>query len=366
MASTTHFQVNANDVLLSTFSRPAAIGASLSSLTSLVPFAPSNLEEHKQNVAANLQQPPSPRALKALSGHAESFTYHLHTLWLFIASDVKTIVPIWLLFAFAHAISLSQFGFPSVSLTAVLIRTPTILTWILLNLLPGCIGNQTTPLSILEDTANKPWRPIPSCRISAPVAKTVQLACNVMAFTFSLIYGGLVPHLLIWALWHIYNDYGGGSRNCLVRNLMNGFGIMAFGYGALEMAVGPSSSPMSWTLALWLGALTLSIASTSHVQDLKDQEGDAAAGRNTVPIVYGDAAARWSMVVALVVSTTGCCLLQASSLTACVGPVATMAVMIYRLLSAAGPCADKKTYMLWIGWLLSLFVIPAFNSGLKA
>ena len=142
---------------------------------------------------------------------------------------------------------------------------------------------------------------------------------------------------------------------------MNGLGITAFGYGALEMAVGPDRNPMSWQLALWLCVLVLAIASTSHIQDLKDQEGDAAAGRRTVPIVYGDAAARWSLVLGLAVWTAVICGIWAGTLAACAGPVGLAAAMVFRLLRTHGAQEDKKTYMLWTGWLLAVHLIPALN-----
>ena len=296
-----------------------------------------------------------------LRDHIKSAAFHLKTLWLFIADDAKTIAPTWLCFSLIHATNLSQFGTSSLPISTLLLRLPHITTWVLLHLLMHDIGNQRRPTSVLEDTLNKPWRPIPAGRISAPAACTLHTVCQLTACLFSLRFGGLAAHLTILALSHVYNDPRGANHSWALRNLINGFGNIAYGYGALEVAVGSEHSLMTPQLASWLCMLGLAISSSSHIQDLKDQVGDAAAGMLTVPLVYGDGVARWSLVAVLVAWTATCCGIWATSVAVSVGPVLAAAIVVYRLLSWRRASEDRVTQKIWHAWILALYAVPAMS-----
>ena len=127
------------------------------------------------------------------------------------------------------------------------------------------------------------------------------------------------------------------------------------------MAVGTDVNAMSWSLASWLGAHVLVIACTSHVQDLKDQKGDRAAERRTVPIIFGDKVARVSLVVGVLIWTAVCCGVWAKTIGAWGAPSLVASGIVYRLLAKRGEKEDKKTYACWLAWLLAIHLIPAFN-----
>lgn len=303
-----------------------------------------------------------PASLQRIATLSKALAFHGKTLWLFIADDTKAILPTWIAFALIHATRLSQFNAEPVTTQDLISRIPHILTWTLLHLLFFTIGNQRRPGSILEDTLSKPYRPIAAKRISPKNAETLQTAVYLACLLFSITHGGLISHLVTTALCHLYNDLGGGTQTWLARNLINGVGNLAYCYGALDMACGTEKSPMTVSLACWLGVLALAISSTSHMQDLKDQAGDRAAGTRTVPLIYGDGAARSSLVGAMVGWTAVCCGGWAKTASAHAGPVLLAVIIAWRALRYREARQDRLTQKLWNLWMLALFAIPMMNS----
>ena len=89
---------------------------------------------------------------------------------------------------------------------------------------------------------------------------------------------------MILGYW--YNNLGGSDRNCLVRNSINGLGFVCYMSGAVEVA-SESALPFSLPLAQWLTVVSIVVASTVHTQDMYDQAGDHARGRQwSEPLDY--------------------------------------------------------------------------------
>jgi len=94
--------------------------------------------------------------------------YHLYTIYLFTYSSHKDVIYPGLVFSLSTALS-SRSYLPlssSPSPLEIIPRTPYALLQIYLSLLLFSLHNQHHPSSILEDTINKPWRPLPAGRIS--------------------------------------------------------------------------------------------------------------------------------------------------------------------------------------------------------
>ena len=108
---------------------------------------------------------------------------------------------------------------------------------------------------------------------------------------------GLESALLVALTW-IYDDLGGGDGDYRVRNGTIASAFAVYNAGSLKLAVsdGPTISPNGLE---WIAMISAVILTTMHVQDLRDQVGDRQRGRRTVPLVLGDAVARWIIVVAL-------------------------------------------------------------------
>jgi 4-hydroxybenzoate polyprenyltransferase len=76
---------------------------------------------------------------------------------------------------------------------------------------------------------NKPWRPIPSGRISIHAAKTLSLALVPICFVVSAMYDVLEFSVLFLLLSWSYNE-GGLHSAWIAKQFLN-----ALGYGSLEL-----------------------------------------------------------------------------------------------------------------------------------
>jgi len=102
------------------------------------------------------------------------------------------------------------------------------------------------------------------------------------------------------ALGYWYNDLHGADSFCVVRNFINACGYMCFASGALEVMLEKSIHTFSHTTHQWLLVLGLVIFTTIQAQDMGDQEGDSMRSRWTVPLVIGDASARYTIAAFVV------------------------------------------------------------------
>jgi 4-hydroxybenzoate polyprenyltransferase len=97
------------------------------------------------------------------------------------------------------------------SLSHILSRIPLVFLWNWLNLIVFNIANQRLPDSVLEDQINKPWRPIPSNRLTSNEAR--QLLLYVLPCSLCLLYfiGPFEDALWMVVLTWMYNDLGGAD-----------------------------------------------------------------------------------------------------------------------------------------------------------
>lgn len=208
---------------------------------------------------------------------AQQLAFHVKSVWLFTYSDLKTIVFTSTCSALlnATALSLENKSARAASSTLnipgpgrILERTPLLLFWVWINLLPFNIDNQRQPQSIEEDSMNKPWRTIPSRRLSAGTATTIMYILYPIAVIISFFLGTITQCLALMVLGVWYNDLRGSDGNPLLRNMINGCGFVCFSSGAMQVAIGRP-----------------------------DPRGNAVSGRKTIPLVIGDGSARWIIVV---------------------------------------------------------------------
>ncbi|OQE00501.1 hypothetical protein PENVUL_c050G08114 [Penicillium vulpinum] len=239
-----------------------------------------------------------------------SLQYHPYTLWLLVLSDFKTIVVPSTIFGITNAWAASKYDphVPAILLPPqALIDSPksvgralAAFLWVLINLVPFAINNQRGERAIAEDCLNKPWRPFPRSQISHEWGTRLMIILYVFAPIYSLAFAGGVRHsvALIWlGVW--YNNWGGADKNPVIRNFINGLGYTCFASGAMEVALGGSFlplHPLGWS-GRWLIVIIGVIFSTVQLQDMSDQPGDAKRGRRTVPLVWGDTMARWTIAL---------------------------------------------------------------------
>lgn len=126
------------------------------------------------------------------------WAFHLRSIWLFTFSDLKTIVLPSTTFGLVNglAVSLNSGTLPSVTPQSlgphqIVIRTLLVTFWVWINLLPFAIENQRQPSSIRGDLVNKPWRALPSGRLSPQVAKRLTIVLYPLAVIVSSFLGNL-------------------------------------------------------------------------------------------------------------------------------------------------------------------------------
>jgi 4-hydroxybenzoate polyprenyltransferase len=323
----------------------------------------SRLREHAMPKSQRQEFDISPAQSNHLGSSQRSILYHLYTIYLFTATDFKTIIIPTTMFGILGSLSPSLFtsddAASSPSLSTIYPRAPLIFTWVFLNTLLFALHNQRQPSSISEDALNKPWRPLPSKRLTPREAHKLLFAVYTACIAVSLLFGaGLRECLALIALGYWYNDLGGADRSCVERNLLNASGYAAFNVGAVKIATANINVSLSTQAQQWFGMIILTIFTTMHAQDLEDQVGDASRNRKTVPLVIGDANARWSlavMVPLLSVLLPAFWKLGAGSFAV---PVVLGLAIAGRFMGWRSVDADRLGFKLWNLWILVLYALP--------
>ena len=288
-----------------------------------------------------------------------SLTY---SIWLFTSSDLKTIVLPTSLFGISNAIAATVFDMEgmtnaSADFASMLLRTAAVVGWVWINLLPFAINNQRQPEAIAEDGINKPWRPLPSGRLTPQQAKRLVLLFYVVAVVGSLLLGAMKQCLAGLLLGFWYNVLRVSDSSFITRNFINALGFLGFTSGALEVALGRS---IWWTpkLAAWFLLVAAVVFSTVYAQDMYDQAGDAVRGRKTVPIVIGDAYARQLLTVTMLFWGLVCPWFWRTLLSIHGTFFLISAVIAYRYLAKRTKEDDMLTFRLWNAWMVYLYSLP--------
>ena len=293
----------------------------------------------------------------------DTISYHCYSLWGFTFSDLKTIVGPSLVFGVSNALAGAKYGLESPAYANgkdIVRRLPLVLFWVWINLLPFTINNQRSVKAIKEDKLNKPWRPLPSQRMTTRQAHRLMVALYFFALTISLVISGIrqAASLVILGTW--YNNFAGGDASCLVRNFINAFGYICFTAGAMEVALG-SALPLRTQLVQWFGMIAGIIFTTVHLQDMYDQAGDRIRGRKTVPLVIGDFPARCSIAVSMVFWIHICPIFWNVNTIIMVLSVSLGATVAARTLLVTSIQADRLTFKIWNIWMTLVFMLPLMS-----
>ena len=321
------------------------------------------LEDSSQNLSAVCRNP------------LRNWVFHTRSIWLFTFSDLKTIVLPSTTFGLVNGLAVSlndgNLPFPNLQCASpkrILLKTPLMFFWVWINLLPFAIENQRQPSSIKEDSVNKPWRSIPSGRVSPQVALRLVLTLFPLAVIVSLFLGNLPQCLALILLGYWYNELNGADASCLIRNFINAGGFICFSSGAMQIAIGGECGarqnsifalgPFGW----WYILIAFVVFTTVQTQDMPDQRGDAARNRKTVPLVMGDASARWTIAIPMTVWSCITPRLWRSSIVGYTTPAILGAVIAVRTLSVRSERGDEMTFRLWNLWLVSIYLLPLIKA----
>ncbi|KAI1323418.1 hypothetical protein F5Y16DRAFT_383763 [Xylariaceae sp. FL0255] len=292
---------------------------------------------------------------------------HAYTVWLFTFSDLKTIVVPSIVFGLTNASAAPLFHLPTIEEHGIVWlsrRAPWVAAWIWLNLLPFNINNQRTDSAIMEDRINKPWRPMPSDRISYNWATFVMLVAYVMAHGVSIyLHCGTRQAVALVVLGVWYNNFGGADSHPIIRNIINALGYLCFISGALEVATSRSLllTSKDSILLQWLGVIAAIVATTVHTQDMYDQEGDALRGRLTVPIAIGDFRARWTIALWMVIWGLACPYFWGLGYVPRVLSCGLAMTVAFRTLTFRNVASDKKTFVIWVVWKSLIYTLPMWK-----
>jgi len=272
-----------------------------------------------------------------------------------MASDLKTLLLPHIIFGVLGSISPTLAPTAGTfSFTTIIIRAIRVALWIVFNLLPFTIANQRLPHAIREDAVNKPWRPLPSGRLSPTQAHELMVTTYVVAGAASAILGGMRSYLAVAVLAYCYNSLGGADISGAVRNILNVSFYLCAMVGTIEVAAGEGNIAFSGSAWAWFAVLGAVVLTTVHVQDLPDQEGDAARGRKTIPLEIGDEMARWSVAVLDLVWSFVAPMFWHKGASGFILPVGLAGLVAVRLLRKRSVREDKVTLMIWNLWTLSL------------
>lgn len=225
-----------------------------------------------------------------------------------------------------------------------------------MNVLLFDIANQRLPDSIIEDSVNKGWRPIPSGRITPIEARRLLLVVIPIVFAGSLFLGGIVETVAMMVLTWMYNDLGGADELYVVRNVINALGFMCYSSGATEVAAGSYSvTPEAYR---WIAIVGAIVFSTLSMQDLPDVVGDAARGRRTSPLVMGDTWSRWEIAIPIFLWSVFCPLFWRVTWLGFIVPFTVGAWLAFRIVYFRNSAADKVSWKMWCLWTGTLYALP--------
>ena len=289
-------------------------------------------------------------------------SYHVYTLWLFTYNDLKTMVIPSTAFALFYGIPSLEPSTDSDHRSesmALFNRIPIILLWSWINLLAFAVNNQRQASALEEDRLNKPWRPMPAGRLTGVQARKLALAVYPLSFVASLLLGGGTSQCVSLIFFgYLYNDLKGGDVSWILRNILNACGFTCFASGALEVALQAPTKPKMIPWLFIIGAL---VCTTVHTQDMYDQIGDFSAGRRTIPLVFGDGLARWSIVLAVTGWSFLCPMFWGSIAAGYLAPVILGVWVSVRSWVKRSVKEDRTTFRIYNAWLVSIYLLPLIN-----
>lgn len=218
------------------------------------------------------------------------------------------------------------------------------------------LANQRLSESRLEDQLNKPWRPLPTRRISPEATRRLMLAAIPAALAISSLLGVGTESSFILLLTWLYNDLHGGDE--IIRDLIIALGYALYLSSSLRIAIGPDYHITGHGYR-WIAMMSGIILTTMQVQDLKDQEGDRTRGRKTVPLVLGDSVSRWSITVFVLFWSIACAYFWSLPWWAHFLPIGTGIWVAFHVVKMQN---DARAWKIWCAWQVVVYALPWWST----
>ncbi|KAJ8086071.1 hypothetical protein PM082_004890 [Marasmius tenuissimus] len=268
--------------------------------------------------------------------------HHIETLYLFTKSDYKTIFFPVLMFSLAVA---DSFDWSSFIFTVI---------WLWLHLLQANVSNQT--YSGHEDLVNKPWRPLPSGRVTAEQARSLRWLLVPVCLGFSIYRSPWVFYAsAALTLVEIVHDDFECSGHLMLKNFCNVGGYTTFEVGASVCMNG--GRPLDGISLMAIVSSGILIFTTISAQDFADVAGDKLSGRRTLPIVAPEGS-RYYILFVLMAWSAGLANLCSLGPTSGALFFAMGALVGTRYFFFRDPVSDKRNYLLYNIWLLAAHLLP--------
>ncbi|KIM35675.1 hypothetical protein M413DRAFT_32331 [Hebeloma cylindrosporum] len=272
--------------------------------------------------------------------------YHLTTLHLFSRADYLTVIPTASVFFKESQITDSTKKWALAKSTL----------WAFIHLLQIALSNQS---SGHEDKLDKPWRPVPSGRITVEQVRRLRwiLSAGCLAVSFAAGPFVLAASLGVTLYTILYDDLL--LRGHLIfRNLCIAAGYLASDIGTLTLMKPTRIQRLEAEELRSLVCCALLIFTTFSAHDFPDVGGDKTSGRRTFPIV-APYASRWIVSSMVILWTTMICYswsLDAISRGFFFGLGVVIGV---RFLLFRDALRDRRTLSLYKIWLIIAHMQPA-------
>ncbi|KAI6138756.1 UbiA prenyltransferase family [Pisolithus thermaeus] len=274
--------------------------------------------------------------------------FHLETIYLFTRSDYKTMFFPVTIFAVAIA--------PSVGVKQLIHGA----LWVWIHMLQFNLSNQAH--SAHEDAINKPWRPLPSGRITVDEISRFRWLLLIVCLCLSGWHGaGVLSASAAFSLAEILHEDLRFNLDPVLRNHCNVGGYLALELGATIILSSKTSVDRTSLVALLSSGLLL--VTTIHAQDFADVNGDSLSGRRTFPIIAPEGS-RLYMLAALPIWSI------ALSMFWGLGPLCGILFLAglfvgSRYYQFRDERHDQSSYLIYKVWLLAARVLPmSARSGL--
>ncbi|KAK5992327.1 Fumagillin beta-trans-bergamotene synthase [Cladobotryum mycophilum] len=284
--------------------------------------------------------------------------YIPYLIWEFTESNFATFVIPNTTFGVLGALACSRLADgqgPSILQVAQRLPIAVIFNWY--NVLIFDLANQRSDESIEEDKINKPWRPIPSGKITGQQTRRSMLVAIPIAIALNYYLGVWKEGLFIQILTWLYNDLKGGDE--VVRDLIISVAYGFFNHGSLSITLGTQAS-INQDGLVWIMIVSGVILTTMQVQDLKDQAGDRTRRRLSIPLLLGEQFSRVSIAVFVMAWSCTCSYFWGLGpwsyvFVLLMGATVSMSVLFQRT-----PKEDARTWKMWCFWTMCLYSLPMF------
>jgi len=210
----------------------------------------------------------------------------------------------------------------------------------------------------MEDSINKPWRAIPSKRLTAKGAKHLLLVSIPVVLLATYFLQAQEEAMALFILTWIYNDLGAADEYFFIRNTINSLGFITFSAGTAKITCGYPLHRLNDTFYQWLALVGAAIGLTIQVQDMEDRKGDELRNRQTMPIVLGETITRWVNAVFVMIFSVLMPRFWNLNLRGYIMPACLGAIIAVRTLKWRNVVCDKKTFQLWCLWLVVIYLLP--------